>query len=182
MLNGTGLVKKQMKNKFAAIIVLVSVVVFLTVIFGVICITSYRQPKNLKETTGTIKKFKQHDSDWVDFIFADSGSYLRIWLDDDRYFETSGISYENTNRELFKILRVGEKIKITYDYRAGSSNRIYSLEYNGVNYMPLDKVLADFKDTSKTMTAVGISVISVTVAVGGVVLAVFGYRYKKKRL
>lgn len=180
MLDGDSLVRKQMKNKFAAIIVLVSVVVILAVILGVIFITSNRQPENLKETTGTIKKFKQYDSDWLDFIF-NTDSYLRIWLDDGRSFETFVISYNNTNRELFKIMSAGGEVKITYDSENGG-NHIYALDYNGVNYMPLDAVLNDVKDNSKTMTAAGISIMCVSVVISGVVLSVFGYRYKKKRL
>ena len=154
----------------------------LVIILCVSCITAYRQPKNLKETTGTIKEFKQHEPDWLDYIFSNSGAYLRIWLDDSSYFETSGISYKNINKELFDKISVGSEIKITYDSKLGRANLIYSLEYEGAEYMPLNAVLDGFRENSKIMTAVGVSVLCVSVVVGGVLMLIFGYKYKKSQI
>ncbi len=176
------IVNKYRKKRLIAFVSFIGIFVVFCIIIGLVFILSYRQPKNLQETTGTIAEVKQHDKEWYDDIYGGTGAYLKIWLTDERYFEATGISYDNIDRELFENISVGEEITITYTSKPGGLNRIYAIEYNGVNYMLKGDVLDDFEDTSKTMTIVGAIIIAVSVIVGNVLLSIVCYKYKKKRL
>ncbi len=175
------IVNKYRKKRLIAFIVLIGIFVVVCVITGLIFILSYRQPKNLQETTGTIAEVKQHDKEWYDYIGGGTGAYLKIRLTDGRFFEATGISYDNIDRMLFENIGIGEEIKITYNSDT-TVNRIYAIEYSGVNYMLKGDVLDDLEDTSKTMTIIGATIIAVSVTAGIVTLSIVCYKYKKKRL
>lgn len=173
------ILNKYRKKRLKAFIVLIGIAVVICVILGIVFIVSYRRPNDLREAVGTIEKVEQRDKEWYDYIDGGTGAYLRIWLKDGRYFEATGISYDNIDRTLFDNIGIGEEIKITYDPRFGGSNRIYAIEYNGIDYMLKDEVLDDFEDNAKTMTIVGACVIAISAVAGGVALSVLCCKYRK---
>ncbi len=182
MVDNDIIVNRYMKKRLIAFIAIIGIIVVSCMIIGSIFIFSYRLPKNLDETTGTIAEVEQHDKEWYDHIGGGTGAYLKIRLDDGRFFEAIGISYDNIDRELFDNISVGDQIKITYAARLGGRNRIFSIEYNGVEYLSKDEVLEDLKDSSKTMTIVGAIIIALSVIVGGILLFLVCNKYRNKRL
>ena len=182
MVDDDKIVNKWRKRRLIGFIILICSIVILCIIFGLVGIFSYRKPKSLRETTGTIIKVKQHDEKWYDTIFNNPGSYLKIWLADGRCFEAAGIAYYNIDKVLFENISIGEEIKITYDPRHDNPYRIYAIEYNGVKCMLKDKVLDDFEDNSKTMIIIGAAIIAFSTTVGAVALSIVFYKYKNKHL
>jgi len=170
---------KLVQNRLLAVKILICMVVVFCVVMGVVFIVSYAQPKNLQETTGIIAKFEQRDREWYDYIGSPTGNEFNVTFEDGAYFEATGICYDNIDKELFEKIRVGEEIKLIYDYSWGRPNRIYSIDYNGVNYLMLDNVLAQYKNEHKNLLVYGIVIISVSVAAGGVGLFIVNYKNKK---
>lgn len=175
-------VKKYTKKWIIACNVAISMIVAICIIIGVCTILSYEPPKNLKETIGTIAKFKQRDEEWYDYIGGPTGNYFNVTFEDGTFFEAKGISYDNIDRELFDKITVGKEIKITYNSSWSRPNRIYAIEYNGVDYLRLDDVLAGYEDTAKIMNVVGAIVIALPIVVGGIGLFIVNYKYRKKKV
>lgn len=176
---------KYAKKWIIACNIAISMIVVICIIIGVCEILAYMPPKNLKESTGTIAEFQQQDEEWYDFIIGgghSTGNYFNITFEDGTYFQSTGISYENINRELFEKITVGEEIKITYDSSWNRPNRIYAIEYNGVNYLPIDDVLAGYEDTAKSMNIVGAITISLSIVIGGIGLFIANYKYRKRKV
>ena len=137
-----------MKNKF-----LIVLVVLLAVMWGVLLTYSYQPPTELKQQTGIVAKINQHDQKWYDNIFGYSnGSYFNVRLEDNSYFEATGVSYDNIDRRLFHELKEGEEITISY---SESDHKIYAIEYNGKTYLSYDTVLNDYEQNTKIGHIVG---------------------------
>ncbi len=125
-------------------------------VVGLVGFFSYEEPTNLKEQTGNVAKIQQYDEKWYDFIFGgSSGSYFRVTLADGAFFEATGICYDNIDRGLFEDLKVGDEITITYEGKFGRPNRIYAIEYNGLDYSSLESVLLEFRKNRKIWKTVG---------------------------
>ena len=175
-------IKEYLKKWIIACNIAISMIVAIFTIFGICTIFAYMPPKNLQETTGIIASYKQHDTEWYDYIGGfGTGSYMNVTFEDDTFFEAKGISYDNINRELFEIISVGEEIKIIYNSSFGRPNHIYAIEYNGVNYLLVDDVLGDYKESAKTMNLVGLITIVSAVVMGGIGLFFVNYKYRKKK-
>lgn len=172
--------EKLTKNRLIAVNILICMAVAFCIVFGLISIFSYAQPKNLQKATGNIAKFEQHDTQWYDYIGGVTGSYLRITFEDGTYFEATGICYDNIDRKLFEIAGIGEEIEITYEQSFTRPNRIYAIEYDGDNYLFIDDVLRSYKNESKTSQMTGGILIGVSVIVGGVIIFIVNYRHGKK--
>ncbi len=167
------------KNGLICFNIIIFFIVFFCFISGFVFLFSYKKPDNLKETTGIIAKVKQYDKQWYDYFGGVTGSYFNVTFEDGTYFEATGICYDNINRELFELVKIGEEIKITYNSSFTKPNRIYSIEYNGVNYLSLDDVLTCYENEAKSARIQGAIMICVSVA-GCVVLFLVNYRHRKK--
>lgn len=160
----------------------ISMTVLICVVIGLFISLAYRRPNNLQEVTGNIASFRQHDKEWYDYIGGSTGSYLYITFEDGMFFEAKGIAYNNIDRELFETIRIGEEIKITYNSSWSRPNRIYAIEYKGVNYLLLDDVLAQYENEHKSSFIAGLIIIVVSVLAGGVGLFIVNYKYRKNSL
>lgn len=174
-------VKIFTKQWIIACNIAISMTVLICVVIGLFISLAYRRPNNLQELTGNIASFRQHDAEWYDYIGGSTGSYLYVTLKDGTFFEAKGIAYNNIDRELFERIHLGKEIKITYSSGIGRPNRIYAIEYDGINYLPLDDVLAQYENEYKGLNIVGITVIALSVVAGGVGLFMVNYKYRKKR-
>lgn len=170
---------KLTQNRFLALNILIIIVVVFCVVIGVVLFFSYQQPKNLQQATGIIAKFEQRDKEWYDYIGSSSGNEFNVTFEDGTYFEATGIAYDNIDRKLFEIICVGEEIKITYDYSWSRPNRIYSIEYKGVNYLMLDNVLTQYRTEHKGSLIEGVIIVVVSVVLGCVGLCIVNYKNKK---
>ncbi len=166
------------KNGLICFNIIIFFIVFFCFISGFVFLFSYEKPDNLKETTGIIAKLEQYDEKWYDCIVGTSGSYFNIMFEDGTYFEATGICYDNIDRKLFELVKIGEEIKITYNSSFTKPNRIYSIEYNGVTYLSLDDVLICYENEAPSAHIQGVIMISVSV-VGCVVLFLVNYRHRK---
>ena len=175
------LAKKFTKNRLVAFNVMICMIVAICFVIGMCTIFAHEPPKDLKEVTGTIAEFNQYDDNWTDAYFGIS-SYFDIRFEDGRFFKATGISYDNINRELFKKIQVGEEIKITYSSSFSTPNRIYAIEYNGVDYLLLDDVLKSYANEAKTSHITGAIIIGVSVVAGGVALFVVNWKHRKKNI
>lgn len=176
-------VKKYTKKRIIACDFAISMIIAICTVIGICTILAYMPPKNLQEATGMIAKYKQRDEEWYDYIGGGgTGTYFSVTFEDGTFFEAKGISYDNIDRELFEKISVGEEIKITYDFSFSRPNRIYAIEYNGVNYLLLYDVLAGYEETAKTMNIVGSITIVLSVVVGGIGLFIVNYKYRKKKV
>lgn len=172
---------KLIRNRIVAFDIFICMGVGFCIIFGLFLLFAYNI-NNLKDITGTIAKFDQHDKEWYDYIGGSTGSYLYITFEDGTFFEAKGIAYNNIDRELFETIRIGEEIKITYNSSWSRPNRIYAIEYNGVNYLLLDDVLAQYENEHKSSFIAGLIIIVVSVLAGGVGLFIVNYKYRKNSL
>lgn len=173
-------VKIYSKQWITACNIAISMTVIICVVIGLFVSLAYRRPKNLQEAVGNIASFRQHDKEWYDYIGGATGNYFNVTLEDGTFFEATGIAYNNINRELFEKIRPGEEIKLTYSHGFGRPNRIYAIEYNGINYLPLDDVLAKYENEYKGRHIAGIVVIVLSVVAGGAGLFIVNYKYRKK--
>ncbi len=167
------------KNGLICFNILICIIVFFCAISGFCFLFSYKKPDNLKETTGIIAKVKQYDKQWYDYFGGVTGSYFNVTFEDGTYFEATGICYDNIDRELFELARTGEEIKITYNSSFTRPNRIYSIEYDGVNYLSLNDVLTCYENEAKISRIEGSIMICVSV-VCGVALFLVNYKHRKK--
>lgn len=150
-------------------------------VIGLFIGLTYRRPKNLQEATGNIASFKKRDKEWYDYIGGSTGNFFNVTFEDGTFFEAKGIAYNNIDRELFEKIRIGEEIKITYSSGFFRPNRIYAIEYNGINYLRSNDVLAQYENEYKDCLIIGIIIIVLSVVTGGVGLFIVNYKYKKKR-
>ncbi|MDE7395205.1 MAG: hypothetical protein K2M95_03695 [Clostridiales bacterium] len=167
--------------------ILLNIVISCVGVIVVACILIFTfmddTPKNLKEKTGTIARFKQYDEKWYDDYLPESsgGSYFNVTLEDGSFFVARGASYDNIDKTLFKDIRVGGEIKITYERGdLGGSNSIYAIEYNGKPYLLLDTVLKARKDGKKDDHIMGVVLACVFAVIFGLLLFALGLMYRKK--
>ena len=168
-----------MKQNLVIINVLVSLIAGIFVLFGFVYTFAYEPPKHLKEVTGTVLNFKQHDETWLDVIIPygnRNNDYFRVKLDSGSQFEATGTSYGMIDRALFKDLRVGEEIKITC-----SGGKIYGIEYQGKEYLSLDGVLSALEAKAKIWHIVGPIIVAAALLAGGPILFFANYRAKKEK-
>ena len=137
-------------------------------------------PTDLKETTGIIQSYNQHDARWHEYVFSDSAhSYFNVRLENGAFFEATGISYNEIDRVLFDELKNGEEITLIYqDYGQISPNKIHAIRYHGKDYLLLDDVFEVYEQNARTIP-IFCSVIIAFSAVTGTVLLILN---RKKNL
>ena len=168
-----------MKNRYKANNILIIIFLFLFIILGLIGTFAYQQPTNLKEATGIIQDYKQHEGKWYDNIFGNSkGSYFKVKFEDDSFFESTGICYDNIDKTLFEKIKIGDCITIIYNEESGRPDRIYAIKYNGKDYLLLEDSLNGFKQTERIMHIFGPSISVLSIVVG---LILFAINYKKNK-
>lgn len=166
--------KKYISNN-----ILIIVLTFVFVILGLVGSFAYELPTDLTEITGFIQSYNQRDGKWYDNIFGGSkGSYFNVRLEDDSFFEATGICYDNIDRNLFKKLKIGEEITITYNNESGRPDRIFAIKYQDIDYLMLDDSLNGYKQTAKIMHVVGPIMCGFSILSGVVLLMI---NYKKNR-
>ena len=120
---------------------------------------------------------------FYDFIFYNSNDkYFNLTLEEDLFFTTTGIAYDNIDRDLFEDLIIGDEITITYDDRGHLNNsRIYNIEYKGRNYLNIEHVILEMSNNKKSSQTIGIALISITTVVG-VCLFIWNCKTNKKSI
>ena len=168
-------------TKYKSNNILIIVFSLFLIFAAIIGIFSYSTPPtDLKETTGIIQSYQQYDTQWYDHLFSDSEhSYFRVWLENDAFFEATGISYNEIDRALFDELKNGEEITLIYqDYGQISPNKIHAIRYHGKDYLLLDDVFEVYEQNARTIP-IFCSVIIAFSAVTGTVLLILN---RKKNL
>lgn len=168
-------------TKYKSNNILIIVFSLFLIFAAIIGIFSYSTPPtDLKETTGIIQSYNQHDARWHEYVFSDSAhSYFNVRLENDAFFEATGISYNEIDRALFDKLKNGEEITLIYqDYGQISPNKIHAIRYHGKDYLLLDDVFEAYKQSAST-TPIFCSVIIAFSAVTGTVLLILN---RKKNL
>ena len=162
-------------------IIIFVVALFLIIGFG-FAFPESKTSENLEETTGVVAKFKQYDPTWADYVFSSSpSSYFNVWLEDGSFFKATG-TYSMIDRALFEELQVGDEITITHDDGGfWGPDAIYGIEYHGKTYLSVDKVLSVHENDKQPMFIWGISLVVLTVIVGGVGLFLNNYKFRKKQ-
>lgn len=168
-------------NKFSKYNLIIIITASFIILLSIIAMTSYNEPKKLNTITKTVVKFSQRDTKWYDFLFnGGNDKYFNLTLEEDLFFTSTGIAYDNIDRSLFDDLIIGSDITITYnDEGIGSNNKIYNIEYNGKNYLDINVVLSKRSQTKKDFTTIGIIVICFTVIVG---VGLFTFNYRKNKV
>ena len=173
------------RHKLIAIImnVVVSLLMFLFIGLGVLFLLPPEPPKNLQRMTGTVEKLERYDANWLEYIFAES-SYYRIWFVDGPRVEARSAVYDLIDGTLFTTLRVGDEITVTYEQnRKNQISHLYSIEYEGVEYLRLEEALeAAVNIFNKAETVLIILIFFVLpVVAGGIGLFFINYRYAKRK-
>ncbi len=175
-----------MKTRFTAINYLITAGLGLIFIFLAILHYSSNSisTEDLKSQTNTIVAYEQYDKKWYDDLLGTSkGSVFRLWLEDNSCFEATGIHYDNIDRKLFEEIETGKEITITYFELPGGLGRICAIEYQGENYLSLQKVLSDHEQNEKFTRNLenGIFIISISAAfILYTINYVKYYKYAKK--
>ena len=168
-----------MKSRFFLFNFLIVIAVLLVFAISLNLTFAYEQPTELKTQTGIVSKLDQYDEKWYDHIFGNSiGSYFYVWLEDDSFFEATGICYDNIDRRLFENLQTGEEITITYFEKGGGQRGICAIECSGETYLSLDDVLNEYRQNEKVAHIVGPAMIVLSISIGAVLFTV---NYKKNR-
>ena len=168
-----------MKNRFTAFNILIAIALLVVLALSLIFTFAYKQPTGLKQQTGVVLKFDQYDEKWYDNIFENSkGSYFNVRLEDNSYFEATGICYDNIDRRLFENLQKGEEITITYFEKSAGLRKICALEYNGETYLTLSDVLNEYSKNERIAHIVGPTIMVLSISVGALLFIV---NYKKNR-
>ena len=156
-----------MKSRCPTFSVMIYIFCLTAIAIGLMFIFGYQQPTNLMHQTGYILSFEQRDEKWYDSFFDTSaGSYFYIWLEDNSYYEATGICYDNINRNLFEKIHVGESITITYVEKSGGLRKIYAVEYMGETYLSLNDVLNELSENEKTANNAGLMIIVLSILTG----------------
>lgn len=170
------------KNKFLRYNIIITIVTILFLIIGFCMTFAYELPdkSEIKTVTGIIADFKQRDKKWYDYLFRGTGgSYFKLWLSDDSFYEATGINYDNIDRKLYEIITNDTEITISYiDNGWVSPNDIVSIEYKGVYYLKLTDIIEDYEKNNKIMKIVGPSIICLT-SLSAIVLYIFNYKKNK---
>ena len=168
-----------MKNRFSTSNTLIVIACLLGITLSLMLTFAYQQPTDLKQQTGKVLRFNQHDEKWYDYILGNSkGSYFDVRLEDGSFYEATGICYDNINRELFEDVQVGGNITVTYFKKFGERRKICALEYNGRTYLLLDDVLREYSQNEKVAHIVGPTMIVLFISVG---IILFVVNYKKNK-
>ena len=168
-----------MKNRFAAFNILIAIALLIVLVLSLIFTFAYKQPTELKQQTGVVSKFNQYDEKWYDNIFGNSkGSYFDVRVEDNSYFEATGICYDYIDRRMFENLQIGEEIIITYFEKSGGLRKICAIDYNGETYLSLNDVLNEYNQNEKVAHIVGPTIMALSISVGAVLFIV---NYKKNR-
>ena len=168
-----------MKNRFVAFNILIAIALLFVLVLSLIFTFTYQQPTGLKQQTGIVSKFSQYDEKWYDNIFGGSkGSYFNVRLEDNSFFEATGICYYNIDRRLFEELQIGKELTITYFEKIGGLRKICALEYSGETYLSFNDVLNEYSKNEKTVHIVGPTIMALSISVGALLFVV---NYKKNR-
>ena len=145
------------KNKFVGYNILISLSMFLSVLFGLIGTFSYETPKNINISTGTIENYKHNEAKWYDIILGGSRrSSLNITLKDETFYTATGISYDKIDKIIYDHLDVGNEITIIYEDRGIlSPSQILGIEYNDITYLDVEAVLKEYNDNDKIWKTIG---------------------------
>ena len=160
--------------------------IFMGILLAVLLIHNVSpEPPELKTTTGTIASIKHHDRtdpDVLDYLMSDTASYLDIRLTDGESYSANGVRYENVDRALFDVLKVGTEIKLVYEDKGfgGGIDLIYGIEYYGKTYLAVDDALADLKSERKITIITCSAIMGVLTLLAGVGLF-FNYRKFKRK-
>lgn len=170
-------------SKYIRINILITVLYIFLLIIGIIGIFAYKVPKaeDIKTTTGIIFEFKQRDGKWYDVIFGGAtDKYFNITLNDDTFYEATGIYYDNIDRTLFELISNGDEITIRYINNGWSApNTIISITYKDVCYLEVNDVLEDFEENELIAKAISpVFIVIITIATG--VLYYLNYRTNKR--
>lgn len=158
-------------SKYIRINILITVFYVLLLIIGIIGIFAYEVPKaeDIKTTTGIIFKFKQRDGKWSDVIFGGAtDKYFNITLNDDTFYEATGIYYDNIDRTLFDLISNGDEITIGFiDNGWSAPNTIISITYKDVCYLEVNDVLEDFGENDLIAKAIcPLFIVIITIVTG----------------
>ncbi len=170
-------------SKYIRINILITVLYIFLLIIGIIGIFAYKVPKaeDIKTTTGIIFEFKQRDGKWYDVVFGGAtDKYFNITLNDDTFYEATGIYYDNIDRTLFDLISNGDEITIRYINNGWSApNTIISITYKDVCYLEVNDVLEDFGENDLIAKAISpVFIVIITIATG--VLYYLNYRTNKR--
>lgn len=162
-----------MKNRLIAFHILITIALLFVLTISFLYTFAYQQPTGLKQQTGNVLRFDQYDEKWYDSILGDStGSYFRVGLEGDSYYEATGICYDQIDRNLFENLYVGENITITYFEKSGGLRKICALEYNGETYLSLDDVLNEYDQNEKIAHIVGPTIVVLAISAGAILFII----------
>lgn len=161
-----------MKNTYQGTNILIIVLTLALVVCGILLTFTYKVPTDLKVKTGIVSEFETYEDTWWDVIFGyTQPSYFRVWFEDNSFFEATGICCENIDQSLFEQLQKGSEITITYN-----DKRIYAIEYNGIDYLSIDNVTADFEKNAGYARIGGPIIILLSLMIGAILITV---NYKK---
>lgn len=163
--------------------ILITVLYIFLLIVGIIGLFNYKVPnvEDIKTTTGIISEFKQRYGKWYDVIFGGAtDKYFNITFNDDTFYETTGIYYDNIDRSVFDLISNGDEITIGYiDNGWTAPNTIISITYNDVCYLEVNDVLEEFGENDSIAKAIcPVFIIILTIAIG--VLYYLNYRTNKQ--
>ena len=141
---------------------------------------TYNELTDIKQQTGVVSSFNQHDEDIIDQIAGSTGSYFNLRFEDGSYFEATGLCYDNIDRRLFEDLRIGDEITVTYFEKSGGIRKICAIEYNGETYLSLENVSNGFGQNERVALIVGPILMAVAVLIGVVLFVVFRKKYCRR--
>ena len=170
-----------MKSKFARfnVLILISLFIIITLCLCLIFMGGY--PSKIKTRTGIISKYDHYEKKWYDdYLPGTTYSYFNIEFEDGIFFQATGISYDNIDKELFDNLLIGEEITITY-FKDNNKKMMCSIKFKDKTYLDLKKVMQEYKENEKFSLILWPSVIVATFFIA-IILFIINYirNYKKQ--
>ena len=174
--------RNNIKKNVAGVNIMISLIAGILVIFGLTRTFAYERPKSLIEETGVISEFKQHDETWLEFFLPyGKGDFFNVRFEDGSLFEATAVPYSMIDSALFEELSIGEEIKIVRSGGSWRPNKIYAIEYRGIEYLSLDDVLKTLEEKARIWHIVGPIVTGVALIAGGSGLIIVNFRARKTK-